>query len=283
VPGEFPQRPLIFVAHPDDESLAFGGLLQRLPVSLVVFATNGASAGFGLERKFGSMEAYATLRAREVSRVFRHIPQASFETIARPDGSRFSDMHLFEELPEAAMCLRGIAQSFAPDAIISHAYEGAHLDHDACSFLTMHVAAALSLKRFEFPLYWLDGRGAAVRQQFRDAPSREPAGQLEGAVADIMEWHLSEAEIACKKEMLAEYQTQHGTVSEFLPGAGAERMRVATTEGSSFSMALCRDYMYQEGRPRFYHTRHHRLPAKTLLKKFAEFEEWRKHRKDWRP
>jgi hypothetical protein len=39
--------------------------------------------------------------------------------------------------------------------------------------------------------------------------------------------------------------------------------------------------MYQEQRPRFYPTRHHRLSAKALLKKFAEFEAWREGQ-DWR-
>jgi hypothetical protein len=39
--------------------------------------------------------------------------------------------------------------------------------------------------------------------------------------------------------------------------------------------------MFQNRPPRFYHTRHHRLPAKTLLKKFAEFEVWLKQQDAW--
>ena len=38
--------------------------------------------------------------------------------------------------------------------------------------------------------------------------------------------------------------------------------------------------MYQERRPRFYQTRHHRLRAKALLQNFVEFEAWRE-RQDW--
>jgi LmbE family N-acetylglucosaminyl deacetylase len=52
---------------------------------------------------------------------------------------------LFEDLPDAATSLLAIAHTYSPDAIISHAYEGAHIDHDACSFLAMHIAAALSV------------------------------------------------------------------------------------------------------------------------------------------
>ncbi len=280
MPGGFPNRPLIFVAHPDDETLAFGGLLQRLATSLVVFATDGTPGGFGLERKFGSLEAYRELRFQEASCVFSHVRNSSCKWITRPDGTYFSDMHVFEELPAAALSLRAIARSFSPDAIISHAYEGAHIDHDTCSFLAMHVAQSLSLKRFEFPLYWLDQQGKVVLQQFRDIPSGAAPGASEDALADVMEWRLSEAEIQRKKQMLAEYLTQQGTVSTFSPGV--ERMRSAATSSLSFSIALCRDYMYQERRPRFYHTRRHRLSAKLLLKKFAEFEVWRNQRENWR-
>ena len=143
-------RPLIFVAHPDDETLACGGLLQRVPASLVVFATDGTPAGFGLERKYGSLQAYTELRFREASGALRHVPSASFGWLTRPDGSYFGDMHVYEDLPEAATSLRAIAESFSPDAIVSHTYEGGHIDHDACSFIAMHVAEGLSLKRFEF-------------------------------------------------------------------------------------------------------------------------------------
>jgi hypothetical protein len=148
--GEPFRRPLIFVAHPDDETLACGGLLQRFPGALVVFATDGTPAGYGLE----------------------------------------------------------------------------------------------------------------------------------GGAAQVMEWQLSETEIECKKRMMAEYRTQQGTVSTFDPGI--ERIRPATTTSSSFSVPLCRDYLYQERPPRFYHTRRHRLAAKALLKKFAEFEEWRREQNAWR-
>lgn len=269
--SEFPNHPLILVAHPDDESLGLGGLLQRLPLSLVVFACDGAPGGFGLHREFGSLKEYSELRFQEASRVFRYIPHSSFKRLSRPNGSFFSDMHLFEDLPAAAISLRAMAQSFSPDAIISHAYEGAHIDHDACAFLAMHIAATVSAKRFEFPLYWTDQDGKVVLQQFRDGHSGE---------ADVMTWQLSETEIECKKKMLAEYHTQRGTISTFSPNH--ERMRAADTNGASFTIAPCRDYMYQNQRPPFYHTRHHRISARALLKKFAEFEDWQKQREDRR-
>ena len=273
-------RPLIFVAHPDDETLACSGLLQRFPESLVVFATDGTPAGYGLERKYGSLQAYTGLRFQEAARALSHVPNSTFKWLTGTDGSYFADMHVYEDLPAAATCLRAIAQAFAPDAIVSHTYEGAHIDHDACSFIAMHVAAALSLKRFEFPMYWLDQSGKACLQRFRDGGLRVGARALESTEAQVMKWQLSEAEIECKKKMMEEYRTQRGTVSTFDPRI--ERFRPATSTSSSFSIPLCRDYLYQNRPPRFYHTRRHRLYAKALLKKFAEFEDWREQQGSWR-
>jgi N-acetylglucosamine malate deacetylase 2 len=274
------RRPLIFVAHPDDETLACSGLLQRFPESLVVFATDGTPAGYGLERKYGSLQAYTGLRFQEAARALSHVPNSTFKWLTGTDGSYFADMHVYEDLPAAATCLRAIAQAFAPDAIVSHTYEGAHIDHDACSFIAMHVAAALSLKGFEFPMYWLDQSGKACLQRFRDGGLRVGARALESTEAQVMKWQLSEAEIECKKKMMEEYRTQRGTVSTFDPRI--ERFRPATSTSSSFSLSLCRDYLYQNRPPRFYHTRRHRLSAKALLKKFAEFEDWRQQQESWR-
>jgi N-acetylglucosamine malate deacetylase 2 len=266
-------RPLIFAAHPDDETLACGGLLQRVPAAMVVFATDGTPAGFGLERRYPSLQAYRDLRFQEAARALSHVPSASCKWITRTDDSYFEDMHVYEELPEAATSLRAIAREFFPDAIVSHTYEGGHIDHDACSFLAMHAAEVLSLRRFEFPMYWLDRSGEAVLQVFREE-------KPDAAAREAMEWQLSEAEIACKKKMMEEYRTQKGTVSTFSPGI--ERFRPATNDRLSFTIPQCRDYMYQNKPPRFYHTRWHRLPAKALLQKYTEFEQWRQQRQDWR-
>ncbi len=277
--NEILNRPLILVAHPDDETLACGGLLQRAVAPMVVFATDGTPGGYGLERTFGSLKAYTELRLQEGARALGHIPHCSFQWLTRADGSYVGDQHLFEDLPDAAIFLCEITRSFSPDAIVSHAYEGGHIDHDSCSFLAMHFAAAFSLKRFEFPLYWTDEKGKSIQQQFRDMSPKDAPGRSEATPADVLELQLSEAEIECKNKMRAEYKTQSGTVASFAPGI--ERFRPAVTTSSSFRIAQCRSYLFQEQRPRFYHTYRHRLSAKSLLKKFAEFEDWRRQREDW--
>jgi len=267
VPVELPSRPLIFVAHPDDESLACSGLLQRVETALVVFATDGAAPGFGGERISGSLKAYSDARFLEASRALSHVSHAASQRLTKPDGTYFVEVHLCEELPDAFASLCAVTRSFSPDAIISHAYEGAHLDHDACSFLTTHTAAELSLPHFEFPLYWLDANGTVVRQQFRDA-----FGTSVSSASKSIDLRLIESEIDRKRTMLAEYHTQRGTVSSF--ATDVERFRPAAVSADRFYDPQCRDYMFQERRPRFYHTRRHRLPAMVLLSRFRAFEEW---------
>ena len=266
---QLPRRPLIFVAHPDDESLACGGLVQRVETALVIFATDGAAPGFGGERISGTLKGYSDTRFLEATRALARVPNVSFQRLAKSDGSYFVEVHLFEELPEAFVSLCAAVRSFDPDAIVSHAYEGAHLDHDACSFLAMHTAKEFPLTFFEFPLYWSDKNGNVVHQQFRhDSPAST------GSNSGTIELRLSEMEIEHKRKMLAEYHTQGGTVSSFAPDV--EQFRLAVTSGDSFRTPQSRDYMFQERRPRFYHTRHHRLPAKSLLKKFSDFDDWRR-------
>jgi LmbE family N-acetylglucosaminyl deacetylase len=246
-------RPLIFVAHPDDETIACGGLMQRMAASVVVFATDGAPPHYGYERQFGSLEKYSHLRFHEAGMALSHLPDCQFRRLSNRDGSYFVDQHLFHDLQPALVSLCAIAREFSPDAVISHVYEGGHIDHDACSFLAMHAATLLSLRRFEFPLYWIDDGGKSRVQSFRDPG------------APGVEWRLTEAELARKEKMLAEYKTQPELASGFPPET--ERIRFATR--NDFSVSLCRDYSYRTWRPRLWRPR---ISSKALLKKFAEFQ-----------
>lgn len=246
-------RPLIFVAHPDDETLACGGLLQRMESSLVVFATNGAPHHHGFERKFGTLQRYSDTRFQEAAVAIGQVPNCSFQRLTKTDATFFVDQQLFRDLAQALMSLCRIARSFCPDALVSHAYEGGHIDHDTCSFLTMHAATTLALQRFEFPLYSRDAPGQVVLQQFCD----------EGCAP--LEWQLTETELSCKRKMLAAYTSQPGLAAAF--ALGNERIRLATR--TDFSLAPCRDYSY---RSRWHRLWRKSLSASTLLKHFKEFE-----------
>ena len=246
-------RPLIFVAHPDDETIACAGLMQRMAASLVVFATDGAPPHYGFERKFGSLENYSRARFHEAAQALGQVSNCSLHRLVRAEGSYFVDQHLFQDIPQALASLCKIARDFSPDALITHAYEGGHIDHDTCSFIARHAADALSLRRFEFPLYWMDGSGKATKQTFRDVGDSPT------------EWRLTEAEVLTKGKMLAEYRTQAGLAAAFPPAT--ERIRPASR--SDFSIAPCPSYSYRSWWSRFWHSR---ISARSVLKKFAQFE-----------
>jgi LmbE family N-acetylglucosaminyl deacetylase len=253
LPFDF-NRPLIFVAHPDDETIACGGLLQRMTESQVVIATDGAPPHYGFKRRFGTLEKYSTVRFQEAARALGYVPNCSIHRLAKPDGSYFVDQHLFRDLDWALGSLCKIARAFSPDALLCHAYEGGHIDHDTCSFIAMHCAAALSLRRFEFPLYWEDENGKSTVQQFRDG----------GAVP--VEWSLTASEVACKEKMLGEYKSQ--ALASTFPSS-PERIRAVTC--TDFSKAHCRHYSYRD----WWRTR---LSSKVLLKKLAQFDAVRQSR-----
>jgi LmbE family N-acetylglucosaminyl deacetylase len=196
-------RVLIFAAHPDDETIACGGLLQRASTSLVLFAADGAPRCYGFEQQFGSLRAYSEERFREASKALGLVPRCSFGRLARKDGTSFADQHLFRVLGEAFTSLQRMARNFSPDLLVSHAFEGGHIDHDACHILAKQTAYALSVPHLEFPLYWRTTHGQDVFQRFRDRRNDEIVLQL------------SSQELRVKQQMLAEYKTQREQASVF--------------------------------------------------------------------
>jgi N-acetylglucosamine malate deacetylase 2 len=209
-------RILLLAAHPDDETIACSGLLQRAASSLVVFAVDGAPPHYGFEKKFGSLRDYSDMRFREASRALKRIPDCQIRRLERPDGSSFVDQHLFQELPGALASLQGMVREFAPQLLVSHAFEGGHIDHDACHILARRAGQAFNLPVLEFPMYWKSESGGDVFQQFR-------CGNFRDIVLD-----LTKDEIQCKKKMLGEYFTQRALLSFFRPET--ERFRPMSDE-----------------------------------------------------
>jgi N-acetylglucosamine malate deacetylase 2 len=198
-------RVLVFVAHPDDESIGCSALLQRAIEALVVFAVDGAPPHYGFESTFRSLLNYSETRFREASRALSMISNCSLRRLPATDGTWFVDQHLFLSLPKAFRSLLQIAREFSPDLLVSHAFEGGHIDHDACHVLARQTARVLSLRHLEFPLYWRSERGQDIFQRFRE--TRDGAFTLQ----------LSPQELLLKRQMLAEYRTQQRVTSLFRP------------------------------------------------------------------
>jgi LmbE family N-acetylglucosaminyl deacetylase len=157
------------------------------------------------------------------------------------------DQHLFEQLPEALTSLNQFVSSFSPDIIVSHAYEGGHIDHDACHFLAAHIARTRGLMVMEFPSYWKTEDGRDIFQQFRNCRN------------DDVILKLSEHEIEVKRQMLASYRTQQ----ELTPVFNLHTERFRPTSQESDTECVWADYAFENRRRRF--------KAKLFLKKIEQF------------
>src|SRR3954464_3066821 len=189
-------RTLIVVAHPDDEVIGCGLLLQRLKRATVAFMTDGAPADRYFWGKFGSRSSYADIRANETRKALE--PLKGVRVIRF--GAR--DQELMFRLDIAVEWLRKVIREQKPQTIITHSYEGGHPDHDCCSFLCSIAAREAGIPVWEMPLYSrVDGK--LVRQYL---PRRERAVSLSA----------SHTEEIPKAGMISAYASQE----EFLRSCG---------------------------------------------------------------
>jgi N-acetylglucosamine malate deacetylase 2 len=160
-------RTLVLVAHPDDECLAFGALLQRMREPLVVFATNGAPEDPYFWQKHGSRETYAAIRRQEamLSMHAAGVKDVIFLSDL-PGGEELGDQELYRHLWPAFELLADIVRRRMTTALATLAYEGGHPDHDSCAFLAAQLARLASIPCWEASLYHRNPDESGVFQQF---------------------------------------------------------------------------------------------------------------------
>ena len=167
-------RTLVLVAHPDDECIAFGGLLQRMREPLVVFATNGSPADPYFWKAHGSREAYAALRQREALNAMHAVGVKDVIFLADlPAGQSLVDQELFRNLGVAFELLSEVVRRRMITALLTLAYEGGHPDHDSCSFLAAQLARRSGLPCWEAPLYHRNADGTGTFQDFVERSGEE--------------------------------------------------------------------------------------------------------------
>jgi LmbE family N-acetylglucosaminyl deacetylase len=198
------ERTLVLVAHPDDECIAFGALLQRIREPLVVFATNGSPVDPYFWQKYGSREAYAELRRQEALNSMRAAGVKDVLFLAdMPGGEALVDQELFRNLRVAYELLANVVARRMTTAMLTVAYEGGHPDHDSCSLLTAQLAHLASLPCWEAPLYHRNAEGSEVFQGFI-GPDDE--------VVDVLP---TEGELERKREMCLAYNSQGDFLQRF--------------------------------------------------------------------
>src|SRR5947207_12334614 len=91
---------LVLVAHPDDEVIGFGALMQRMKQAVVVFATDGAPRDRYFWKQYGSRPAYAEIRRQEAQQALAIVgTRPVFLADRVKDG--IADQELFRRLPQA--------------------------------------------------------------------------------------------------------------------------------------------------------------------------------------
>lgn len=193
---------LVLVAHPDDEAVGCGALLQRMREPAVVFATDGAPRDRYFWEKCGSREAYAELRRGEARAALGLVGVRHVEFLRAGEGC-ITDQELFRTLGPALESLAALLRRYQPQALLTLAYEGGHPDHDSCSFLVSVLARRFRLPAWEMPLYFRRTDGAPLAQQFRE---------LNGTEA-VLEPSAQEQRV--KHEMLAAYASQGEVLKQF--------------------------------------------------------------------
>ena len=149
-------RALVIVAHPDDECVAFGALLQRIALPMVVYCTDGAPFDpYFWQARYGSREKYMELRKEEARSALQTVGVSDVTFLAdKPQAQgQLVDQELFRALSLAYRLLRETIAVASPTALLTLAYEGGHPDHDSCNFLISQMSVDTGIPAYEAPLY----------------------------------------------------------------------------------------------------------------------------------
>ncbi len=204
----FARKPaLIVVAHPDDEVIAAGALLGRLPRAGVICVTDGAprTGSFVRQAGFDNWPEYAQTRRREAAAALALLGRE----IAPMHNLGIADQEAAYELVALARYLvKPMSSGFS--TVVTHAYEGGHPDHDAAAF-GVHAACALIERMGRTPptiveaaLYNAPG-GRFVHRQFIPYADAGP----------IFSFTLTQAERDLKQRMYGCHATQRAVFGSF--------------------------------------------------------------------
>ena len=118
---------LLIAAHPDDETLGFGGTIamyaRRGVATYVVTATDGQQGWFGEQEQYPGADRLGQIRIRELNRATRLLGACSVTSLGYMDGelARAPRLELIETLAAQIRRLRPeVVLTFGPDGMYGH-------------------------------------------------------------------------------------------------------------------------------------------------------------------
>ncbi len=207
-------RPVLVVAaHPDDETIGAGGMLARLRDVTILHITDGAPRDMADAHAAGfvNREEYAAARRRELQAAMR---MAGIGSGQLPH-LNVVDQEASLEMAYITLKLVHLLRERRPGAVLTHAYEGGHPDHDAAAFAVHAACARVATPPdvYEFASYHAAAQVVAAGSS--QAPVRMETGRfLPGGDAGEV-YLLDEAERDRKRQMMECFQTQARMLRHF--------------------------------------------------------------------
>jgi LmbE family N-acetylglucosaminyl deacetylase len=225
-------RVLLIAAHPDDETIGLGAQLRRFDDLLLVHVTDGAPVDGSDAEKYGfaSTIDYAAARRRELAHAL-----AAGEVRARTNCLGVADQEAYRDLAGLTRRLADLLRAEQPAAVITHAYEGGHPDHDAAAFAVHAACHQMDLPPaiLEIALYHREG-GKLVSGTFLELSSRRKPGSTDPYAQSLIgrsrlspgrQLELDENDRYRKQCMIDSFATQRWLLLQF--DADSERLRSA--------------------------------------------------------